>query len=68
VLLQLESLAEYAGKEGLSDEGRLESALARADKPDATRIIFAVASGNIDEDELAAWIKLHSARAPNQVK
>ncbi len=30
VLLQLESLAEYGGSEGLRDEGMLESALARA--------------------------------------
>ncbi len=30
VLLQLESLAEYGGSEGLRDDGLLESALARA--------------------------------------
>lgn len=122
VLLQLESLAEYDGREGLRDEGMLESALARArnlctyegvtdlaklaaayafgiarshpfvdgnkraafmsidlflernehylqaDKADTARVIFAVASGDIDEDQLAAWLNLHSARAPHRVK
>ena len=91
VLLQLESLAEYGGSEGLRDEGLLESALARArnlytyegvtdkraalmsiglflarndhqlraDKADAARVMFGVASGEIAEEELTAWIREH---------
>ena len=116
VLLQLESLAEYGGSEGLRDEGLLESALARArnlftyegvtdlarlaaayafgivrnhpfidgnkraafmaiglflarnghqlraDKAEAARVMFGVASGEIAEDELAAWIREHVSR------
>lgn len=122
VLLQLESLAEYGGSEGLRDEGMLESALARArnlysyegvtdlprlaaayafgiarnhpfvdgnkraafmsiglflerngyrlqaDKADAAKVMFGVASGDVDEDELASWISSHSARTPGKVK
>jgi death on curing protein len=32
-----------------------------ADKVDATRMMFAVASGDLKEDELAAWIRRHSS-------
>jgi death on curing protein len=122
VLLQLESLAEYGGSEGLRDEGLLESALARArnlylyegvtdlarlasayafgiarnhpfvdgnkraafmaiglflerngyrlraDKADAARIMFGVASGQVSEDELASWIKTHMIVAVTENK
>jgi death-on-curing protein len=116
ILLQLESLAEFGGSEGLRDEGMLESALARprnlysyegvtdvarlaaaysygiarnhpfidgnkraafmsiglflernghrlkADKADATRVMFGVAAGEVDEEELASWIRDHMTR------
>lgn len=113
LLLHAESLAEYGGKEGLRDEGLMESALARprniflygqtadvarlaaaystgiarnhpfidgnkrvallliglflgkngfdfeADKVDATKVMFALASGELQEEELADWIVRH---------
>jgi death on curing protein len=113
ILLQMESLAEDGGTEGLRDEGLLESALARAQnlfayegvtdparlaaaygagiirnhpfmdgnkragllaielflerngyrlqagKADTTLVIFAVAAGEINEEELVLWIKQH---------
>ncbi len=116
VLLQLESLAEYGGSEGLRDEGLLESALARArnlytyegvtdlarlaaayafgivrnhpfmdgnkraafmaiglflarnghqlraDKADAARVMFGVASGEIAEEVLAEWVRENISR------
>jgi len=116
MLLQLESLAEFGGSEGLRDEGMLESALARprnlysyegvtdvarlagaysygiarnhpfidgnkraafmsiglflernghhlnADKADATRVVLGVAAGDVDEEELASWIRDHMTK------
>jgi death-on-curing protein len=113
LLLHAESLAEYGGKEGLRDEGLMESALARprniflyeqtsdvarlaaaystgiarnhpfidgnkrvallviglflgkngfefeADKVEATKVMFGLAAGEIQEDELANWIAQH---------
>ena len=37
-----------------------------ADKVDATRTMFAVASGDFTEDDLAAWIRQHSVLARKQ--
>jgi death-on-curing protein len=116
ILLQLESLAEFGGSEGLRDEGMLESALARprnlysyegvtdvarlaaaysygiarnhpfidgnkraafmsiglflernghrlkSDKADAARVMFGVAAGEFDEEELLSWIRDHMTK------
>ena len=113
ILLHAEGLAEYGGREGLRDEGLLQSALARprnlfayqevsgipelaasyatalarnhpfvdgnkraaflamgiflgkngfelkADKVDATQMIFRLAAGEVQEKDLAAWIEAH---------
>jgi death on curing protein len=120
VLLQLESLAEYGGSEGLRDESLLESALARArnlynyegvtdlarlagayafgiarnhpfvdgnkraafmsiglflernghhlraGKAAAARLMFGVASGDVEEEELASWIRENMFPGPKE--
>jgi death-on-curing protein len=38
----------------------------RADKADAARVIFAVASGEVGEEELASWIREHMSRATGE--
>lgn len=116
ILLHAEALAEYGGKEGLRNQGLLQSALARpqnlfayqevsgipelaasyaaglarnhpfvdgnkraaflaiglflgkngfelkADKVDATQMIFRLAAGEVEEKDLAAWIRLHAQK------
>ena len=115
ILLHGETLAEHGGREGIRDDGLLDSALARpvnphayepntdlarlaaayvvgiarnhpfvdgnkrvaflalglflalnnlrltAGKVEATRIMLAVAAGDLDEDGLAEWLRVHSS-------